>query len=64
VLNSFTVEYAENAELEFNHKSISARLSSFRASEALHRTVFRAKRDPESRVFKQFWIPAFAGMTE
>jgi hypothetical protein len=24
----------------------------------------QAKRDPESRVFKQFWIPAFAGMTE
>jgi hypothetical protein len=32
--------------------------SSFRASEALHRMVFRAKRDPESRIFKQFWIPA------
>jgi hypothetical protein len=38
--------------------------SSFRASEALHRVVFRAKRDPESRIFKRFWIPAFAGMTE
>jgi hypothetical protein len=24
----------------------------------------QAKRDPESRIFKQFWIPAFAGMTE
>jgi hypothetical protein len=24
----------------------------------------RAKRDPESRIFKLFWIPAFAGMTE
>jgi hypothetical protein len=23
-----------------------------------------AKRDPESRIYKQFWIPAFAGMTE
>jgi hypothetical protein len=23
----------------------------------------QAKRDPESRIFKQFWIPAFAGMT-
>jgi hypothetical protein len=38
--------------------------SSFRASEALHRMVFRAKREPESRIFKQFWIPAFGGMTE
>jgi hypothetical protein len=26
--------------------------------------VFRAKRDPESSSFKQFRIPAFAGMTE
>jgi hypothetical protein len=26
--------------------------SSFRASEALHRMVFRAKRDPESRICK------------
>jgi hypothetical protein len=25
--------------------------------------VFWAKRDPESRIFKEFWIPAFAGMT-
>ena len=24
----------------------------------------QAKRDPESRIFKEFWIPAFAGMTE
>ena len=24
----------------------------------------QAKRDPESRIFKQFWIPAFAGMTD
>jgi len=24
----------------------------------------QAKRDPESMIFKQFWIPAFAGMTE
>jgi hypothetical protein len=24
----------------------------------------QAKRDPESRIFKLFWIPAFAGMTE
>jgi hypothetical protein len=24
----------------------------------------QAKRDPESRNFKQFWIPAFAGMTD
>jgi len=24
----------------------------------------QAKRDPESSIFKQFWIPAFAGMTE
>jgi hypothetical protein len=24
----------------------------------------QAKRDPESRIFKRFWIPAFAGMTE
>jgi hypothetical protein len=24
----------------------------------------QAKRDPESRILKQFWIPAFAGMTE
>jgi hypothetical protein len=24
----------------------------------------QAKRDPESRLFKQFWIPAFAGMTK
>jgi hypothetical protein len=23
----------------------------------------QAKRDPESRIFKQLWIPAFAGMT-
>jgi hypothetical protein len=23
----------------------------------------QAMRDPESRIFKQFWIPAFAGMT-
>jgi hypothetical protein len=23
----------------------------------------QAKRDPESRIFKRFWIPAFAGMT-
>jgi len=23
----------------------------------------QAKHDPESRIFKQFWIPAFAGMT-
>jgi hypothetical protein len=23
----------------------------------------QAKRDPESRIFKQFWIPAFAGKT-
>jgi hypothetical protein len=23
----------------------------------------QAKRDPESRIFRQFWIPAFAGMT-
>jgi len=23
----------------------------------------QAKRDPESRIFKLFWIPAFAGMT-
>jgi hypothetical protein len=32
--------------------------SSFRVSEALHRMVFRAKRDPESRISKRFWIPA------
>jgi hypothetical protein len=24
----------------------------------------QAKRDPESRIFNRFWIPAFAGMTE
>jgi len=24
----------------------------------------QAKRDPESSIFEQFWIPAFAGMTE
>jgi hypothetical protein len=24
----------------------------------------QAKRNPESRIFKRFWIPAFAGMTE
>jgi len=24
----------------------------------------QAKRDPESRIFQQFWIPAFAGMTD
>jgi hypothetical protein len=24
----------------------------------------QAERDPESRIYKQFWIPAFAGMTE
>jgi hypothetical protein len=24
----------------------------------------QAKRDPESRIFKKFWIPAFAGMTK
>jgi len=24
----------------------------------------QAKRDPESRTFNHFWIPAFAGMTE
>jgi hypothetical protein len=24
----------------------------------------QAKRDPESSIFDQFWIPAFAGMTE
>jgi hypothetical protein len=24
----------------------------------------QAKRDPESRILKAFWIPAFAGMTE
>jgi hypothetical protein len=24
----------------------------------------QAKRDPESRIFKRFWIPAFAGKTE
>jgi hypothetical protein len=24
----------------------------------------QAKRDPESRIFKRFWIPASAGMTE
>jgi hypothetical protein len=24
----------------------------------------QAKRDPESRPFEQFWIPAFAGMTD
>jgi hypothetical protein len=24
----------------------------------------QAKRDPESRIFRKFWIPAFAGMTE
>jgi hypothetical protein len=24
----------------------------------------QAKRDPESRIFKRFWIPAFAGMTK
>jgi hypothetical protein len=24
----------------------------------------QAKCDPESRIFKQFWIPAFAGMTD
>jgi hypothetical protein len=24
----------------------------------------QAKRDPESRIFKRIWIPAFAGMTE
>jgi hypothetical protein len=23
----------------------------------------QAKRDPESRIFIEFWIPAFAGMT-
>jgi len=23
----------------------------------------QAKRDPESRIFNRFWIPAFAGMT-
>ena len=31
--------------------------SSFRASEALHRMVYRAKSDPESRIFKQFSPP-------
>jgi len=39
--------------------------------EALAKLVFlpegchsgQAERDPESRFFKQFWIPAFAGMT-
>jgi hypothetical protein len=24
----------------------------------------QAKRDPESRIFIDFWIPAFAGMTD
>jgi len=24
----------------------------------------QAKHDPESSIFEQFWIPAFAGMTE
>jgi len=24
----------------------------------------QAKRDPESSIIEQFWIPAFAGMTE
>jgi len=24
----------------------------------------QAKRDPKSSIFEQFWIPAFAGMTE
>jgi len=24
----------------------------------------QAKRDPESRIFKRFWIPVFTGMTE
>jgi hypothetical protein len=24
----------------------------------------QAKREPESRILKAFWIPAFAGMTE
>jgi len=24
----------------------------------------QAKRDPESRIFEHFWIPAFAGVTE
>jgi hypothetical protein len=42
----------------------SKKKASFRTSEALHRMVFTAKRDPGSRIFKRFWIPAFAGMTE
>jgi hypothetical protein len=30
----------------------------------INRHSGQAKRDPESRVFKQFWIPAFAGKTQ
>jgi hypothetical protein len=34
------------------------------SDEGENRHSGQAKRDPESRIFKQFWIPAFAGMTE
>jgi len=29
----------------------------------INRHSGQAKRDPESRIFKHFWIPASAGMT-
>jgi hypothetical protein len=43
-------------------KTIEALAKHVKAIESRHSG--QAKRDPESRISRQFWIPAFAGMTE
>jgi len=52
---------SENA---YSRKSFIKRASCKTQNLALNRHSGQAQRDPESRIIKYFWIPAFAGMTE
>ena len=63
LLAEFLRDYGEakaEAEVKIEIKEPPAKLLKARGN--VHSG--QAKRDPESRISKQFWIPAFAGMTE
>jgi hypothetical protein len=60
----FTAEIAENAQIEKLKVNKDKRGFSKTFGLKRDRHSGQAKPDPESRIFEQFWIPAFAGMTE
>jgi hypothetical protein len=51
-------------ELDIRYPIQTSFRASWRYSFSLRLISLRLKRDPESRNFRDFWIPAFAGMTD